>query len=138
MIWFCRVGEPYPILVILTSLLVFMLLAGCSQRGPILVTEQDSDSTIELRSGDVLELVLDGNPTTGFTWEMDPVDTGVLLQISEPEFKPDTNLTGSEGKFTWRFEAVNSGQTLLRLVYHRPFEQGVPPARIFEATIMVR
>jgi inhibitor of cysteine peptidase len=129
--------ESYQILAILTPLLIFMLLAGCGQRGPILVTEQDSGSTIELRSGDVLELVLDGNPTTGFTWQMDPVDTRVLLQIGS-EFKPDTNLTGSGGKFTWHFKAVNSGQTLLRLVYHRPFEQGVPPARIFETTIVVR
>jgi inhibitor of cysteine peptidase len=122
----------------LTPLLMFVLVAGCSQRGPILLTEQDSGSAVELRSGDTLELVLDGNLTTGFTWKMDPVDTGILLQIGEPEFKPDTNLTGSGGKFTWRFKAVNSGQTLLRLVYYRPFEQGVPPERIFEATIMVR
>jgi predicted secreted protein len=130
--------ESYQTLVVLTPLLVFMLLAGCSQGGPILVTKQDSGSTIDLRSGDTLELALDGNPTTGFTWEMDPVDTGILLQIGESGFKPDANTTGSGGTFTWRFEAVNSGQTLLRLAYHRPFEQGVPPARIFEATIVVR
>jgi predicted secreted protein len=131
--------ESYQILGILTSaLLMFVLLAGCSQRGAIVVTEQDSGNTIELRSGDILELVLDSNPTTGFTWEIEPIDTGVLLQIGEPEFKPDTELLGSGGKFTCRFEAASSGQTLLRLVYGRPFEQGLPQARTFQANIVVR
>jgi predicted secreted protein len=36
------------------------------------------------------------------------------------------------------FEAVAVGQTTLDLVYHRPWEKDVPPARTFGVTIVVK
>jgi inhibitor of cysteine peptidase len=99
------------------------------------LSEEDAGSTVELRMGDTIEVVLDGNPTTGFLWETAAVDASVLKQLGEPGFEPYTNLIGSGGKFTFRFEAVASGQTLLRLIYHRPWEKDVPPERTFEVTV---
>jgi inhibitor of cysteine peptidase len=102
------------------------------------VSEADAGSTVELRVGDTLEVVLDGNPTTGFSWETAAVDASVLKQLGEPGFQPDTSLIGSGGKFTFRFEAVGSGQALLRLIYHRPWEKDVPPEKTFEVTVIVQ
>jgi inhibitor of cysteine peptidase len=102
------------------------------------VSEEDDGSTVELRVGEGMEVVLDGNPTTGFLWEAEDLDTSVLKQLGEPDFQPDTALLGSGGKFTFRFEAVASGQTLLQLVYHRPWETDVPPEKTFEVTVMVQ
>ena len=102
------------------------------------LSEEDAGSTVELRVSDTMEVVLDGNPTTGFLWETAAVDASVLKQLGEPEFEPDTNLIGSGGKFTFRFEAVASGQTLLKLVYHRPWEKDVPPEETFEVTVIVQ
>ena len=105
---------------------------------PVSLSEGDSGSTVELRAGDTMEVVLDGNPTTGFEWETTDVDASVLNQLGDPGFEPDTNLMGSGGKFTFRFEAVASGQTLLKLVYHRPWETDVPPEKTFEVTVTVQ
>jgi inhibitor of cysteine peptidase len=102
------------------------------------VSEEDAGSTVELRVGDTLEVMLDGNPTTGFSWETAAVDASVLKQLGEPGFQPDTSLIGSGGKFTFRFEAAGSGQTLLRLIYHRPWEKDVPPEKTFEVTVIVQ
>jgi len=104
----------------------------------VTLSEEDAGSTVELRVGDTMEVVLDGNPTTGFSWETVAVDASVLKQLGEPGFEPYTNLIGSGGKFTFRFEAVASGQTLLRLVYHRPWETEVPPEETFEVTVVVQ
>ena len=100
--------------------------------------EGDAGSTVELGVGDTMDVVLEGNPTTGFSWETAALDASVLKQLGEPEFKPDTSLIGAGGKFTFRFEAVAPGQTLLQLVYHRPWETDVPPANTFEVTVVVQ
>jgi inhibitor of cysteine peptidase len=104
----------------------------------VTLSEEDTGSTVALRAGDTMEVVLDGNPTTGFSWETAAIDASVLKQLGEPGFEPYTNLIGSGGKFTFRFQAVSSGQTLLRLVYHRPWETEVPPEKTFEVTVVVQ
>jgi inhibitor of cysteine peptidase len=101
------------------------------------LSEADAGSAVTLAVGDTIEVVLDGNPTTGFTWETAAVDASVLRQLGEPEFEPESALIGAGGTFTFRFEAVAPGQTTLRLVYHRPWETGIPPERTFEVTVDV-
>jgi inhibitor of cysteine peptidase len=108
------------------------------QQATAVLHEGDAGSTVNLRVGDTMEVVLEGNPTTGFSWETAALDASVLKQLGEPEFKPDTSLIGAGGKFTFRFEAVASGQTLLQLVYHRPWETNVPPEKTFEMTVVVQ
>jgi inhibitor of cysteine peptidase len=102
------------------------------------LTEEDAGRTVELRVGDTMAVVLEGNPTTGFTWETAAVDASVLRQLGEPQFEPESSLIGAGGKFTFRFEAVAPGQTVLQLVYHRPWETDVPPANTFEVTAVVQ
>ena len=102
------------------------------------LSEEDAGSTVQLSVGEWMEVVLDGNPTTGFLWETAAADASVLRQLGEPDFESDTELLGSGGKFTFRFEAVASGQTLLQLVYLRPWETAVQPAKTFEVTVMVQ
>jgi len=105
------------------------------------LSEEDSGTTVQLRVGDTMDVTLDGNPTTGFAWETAAVDVSVLKQLGEPEYVPDPHpvgLVGSGGRFTFRFEAVASGQTVLRLIYHRPWEKDVPPEKTFEVTVTVQ
>ena len=106
---------------------------------PRTLSEADAGTTVQVRMHDTINVVLEGNPTTGFTWERAPDDesAAILEQLGDPEFKPATELVGSGGKFTFRFEAVASGQAVLRLIYHRPWETGVPPEETFEVTISV-
>ncbi|MEW6573924.1 MAG: protease inhibitor I42 family protein [Bacillota bacterium] len=63
-----------------------------------------------------------------------------LVQVrlnEQAEFKPDSNLLGSGGKTTYRFEAAVPGQTWLSLDYHRPWEKDVPALKTFEVLIIV-
>jgi inhibitor of cysteine peptidase len=101
-------------------------------------SENDSGSTVELRTGDTLAVMLSGNPTTGYQWEMASVDTNVLKQRGKPEYTSNSAAVGAGGKFIFAFEAAAPGQTVLRLVYRRPFEKNVPPASTFEITAVVK
>ncbi|NTW48476.1 MAG: protease inhibitor I42 family protein [Chlorobiales bacterium] len=105
------------------------------------ITEADANQSIELRVGDKLEVVLSGNPTTGFQWEISDADTTILRANGESEFKPSTNndaIVGSGGKVIMRFDAVKAGKMKLGFIYHRVFEKDVPPAQTFEVTVVVK
>ena len=110
---------------------------GPSDPSPIILKESQAGNTVEVSVGETFKVVLEGNPTTGYTWEINTLDTGILAQRGEPEFKPDSNAIGSGGTFTFTFQAVNIGQTILRLIYHRSWEQDVPPLKTFEVVVIV-
>lgn len=126
------------VLIILVSLLYACGAAGASEQSAKQLTEADNGRSIELSVGDKLEVTLPGNPTTGFQWEVSDVDSIILTPIGEPEFKPSSNAVGSGGNITLRFEAVGAGQTKLKLIHHRKFEDNVAPIQTFEVTVTVK
>ncbi len=115
------------------------LLAGCSGglAQPRTLTSKDSGSSVQLAIGETLAVSLEGNPTTGYTWEVGEVDQNVLKQIGDMTYQADSNAIGAGGVMTFHFQAVATGQTRLKLIYHRPFETDVPPIQTFDATLMV-
>lgn len=126
--------------LILTAAL--FVLVGCSpaQAGAktVTLTEADAGKTIELQNGNLLVVVLDGNITTGFNWEMVPQTPAVLKQLGEPEVNPDSSALGAGGKISLKFQAVQTGQVNLTLIYHRSFEKDVPPEKTYEVTVLVK
>jgi len=58
--------------------------------------------------------------------------------VGKIEFAPESGLLGAPGKQILRFEAVGLGQSTLKLVYHRPWEKGVEPAREFSVQAVGR
>ena len=126
------------IFIILAGLLYACGAQGSSEGSTKQLTEADTGRSLELSVGDQLEITLPANPTTGFQWEVDVVDITLLRQIGEPEFEAAGNAVGSGGQVTLRFEAVGTGQTELKLIHHRVFEEDVLPLQIFELSITVR
>jgi inhibitor of cysteine peptidase len=119
-------------------LLAIALLAAGKQRGITLrLTHEDSGSTITLHPGDTLELVLQGNPTTGYTWEVKAGSEALLKQKGEPEFTPDSKALGAEGRTTFRFDVVAEGKGSLVLLYRRTFEPEARPLRTFGIRIVI-
>ena len=66
------------------------------------------------------------------------IDENVLCQIGETQFEPDSKLLGAPGEQILRFGAVGTGQTTLKLVYHRPWEKGLEPSETFSTQVVVR
>jgi inhibitor of cysteine peptidase len=114
------------------------LIAAGRQRGITLRLEQtDSGSTITVHPGETLEIVLSGNPTTGYTWEVKPGSEALLKQKGEPEFTPDSKAVGSGGRMTFRFDVVTVGKGSLVLLYRRPFEKEIKPLRTFGIRVVI-
>ncbi len=119
-------------------MLALTLIAAGKQRGITLrLTHADSGSTITLHPGDTLEIVLQGNPTTGYTWEVKPGSETLLKQQGEPTFTPDSKALGSEGRMSFRFDVVTVGKGALVLLYRRTFEPEARPLRTFGIRIVI-
>jgi len=117
----------------------YELRASSGQPQPVMtrLTAKDAGSTVTLRVGDSLEIALEGNPTTGYTWEIAPGAGALMEQWGEREFKPYSSALGSGGMFTLRFKAIQQGEAQLKLIYHRTFEPDVPPLQTFEIKLVV-
>ncbi len=117
---------------------LLLLLFGCAPRTSHVLTAQDSGKTIELRPGETIQVVLEGNPTTGYTWEVSPESDAPVEAVGDWEFQPSSRALGAGGQLRLTLKAGRGGQGLLRLVYHRPFEAGTPPLATFEVTIVIK
>ncbi len=125
---------------LLFACLMFGMATGaCAARGadPLTLTSKDAGSTVHVKQGDVVTIALEGNPTTGYTWEVAPGSGVGLEQQGEPQFKPDSNARGAGGTMTLQFKASQPGTYPLKLIYHRTFEPNVPPLKSFEAVVVV-
>ena len=101
------------------------------------LTGGDAGKTIVLKLGDTLAATLEGNPTTGYIWVMDPAENSILKQVGEPEAVPETELLGASAMITLKFEAIKAGQTGLKLVYRQPWDKDTAPQKTFEAFVVV-
>lgn len=125
---------------LLTAFIVLIVLvSACSsyENGRTL-TDENSGQTIEMNVGDIFTVELEGNPSTGYTWEVAEMDTALLKQVGETEFETDNDLVGASGVLILRFEAIDTGETALNLVYHRPWEEDIPPEETFEVSLVVK
>ena len=96
----------------------------------LLLEEPDNASDIFLTQGDALQVRLPSNPTTGYSWSIASNAPSVLQPLGDPKFEPASKpMPGAGGTQTFGFRVVGGGPAFLELVYRRPFETDLPPAR---------
>ncbi|MFN8485156.1 MAG: protease inhibitor I42 family protein [Anaerolineae bacterium] len=132
-------------LTILSLALPF--LAGCgvlpSGRGaenPVQITSADNGKTVNLRLDQQAVVALDGNPTTGYTWEAAPPSSDSVTAVGEPQYKTDANAGGKAGvggTYTFTYQGAAVGAAKLSFAYRRPWERDTPPAQTFDVTLNV-
>jgi inhibitor of cysteine peptidase len=131
----------------LTALLAVILLNACSNPQSVQVsppeqlpiTTSDNGTKVNAFVGQELVITLEGNPSTGYTWETKDLDPSMFLQVGEPKFtSSNPNLVGSGGQQTLTIRILKTGTATLTLVYHRPSETGVAPADTFTVELLVK
>ena len=122
----------------LSAFCYLILLSGCVGKSTVNVNESQNGSSVDLQTGDMLVITLDGNPTTGYQWEMLPNTDGIVELQGDPEYKSGGNQVGSGGKYKFNVKAVKAGTTRVDLKYYRSFEAGVPPIQTFSIDISVK
>lgn len=125
------------ILILIPLLLV---AAACSpaSSGMLVLKEAAAGTRVEVQRGQVFQISLEGNLTTGYNWIVTPPDPAILEVQGEPEFTSDSSLLGSPGTITLTFKALTPGEVALHLEYQRPWAETVPPEKAFDVTIVVK
>ena len=133
-------NNRFSLVMLFTLLLALIVATGCSpQHQEVKATVDDNGREMQLKKGQTLVVTLEGNPTTGYSWEVaEPLDAQVLRQAGEAEFKAESEALGAGGVQILRFEAVTAGQITLKLVYHRPWEKDVEPLETYSIQVVVR
>jgi len=121
--------------VVLSMLLLLAVLGGCS--GDRTVTVDNDGDRVSLAPGEEIRVTLDGNITTGFSWELVEYDPLIISPLGDATYEEDGGDTvGAGGRWTWTLQAVAAGETPVRFVYHRTWEED-PPAQTFSFTAVV-
>lgn len=122
----------------LLALFAGIALSSCgTTSNAVHLEKKDAGRRITLSQGGELVVVLQGNISTGFQWEVASIDKGVLRQSARPAFEAYSDADGSGGDFTMRFQGVAPGETTLKLIYRRPFEPDEPPIENYQVTVRV-
>ena len=105
---------------------------------PLVIEARAGDET-RMRRGQLLAIALDSNASTGYAWEIVEDGSPLLEPASVPASTAPAAppMPGAGGTSRWRYRAVQTGTTTLRLVYRRSWEQGVEPMRTASYRVVV-
>jgi inhibitor of cysteine peptidase len=108
-----------------------------SPMAELVVTEQDTNKTFDLRVGDTVSIRLPENPTSGYRWNLEQV-TDDLVSVDSSEFdqSPGSGVGGA-GVRTIKLSAGAPGLTHVVLKNQRPWERTAVPVDQFEATFNI-
>lgn len=91
-------------------------------------------SSIQVKVNGTFSVVLESNPSTGFTWV--PKIDGQPFEPVDEEYKEGSNLLGSPGVQVFRIKALEAGTFNLRFSYERSWES--QPANQAGFTVIVK
>jgi predicted secreted protein len=122
---------------------IFLALQGCATSPPqaVRVQEEDSARTIELQTGQVLEIRLMTFPGRGLTIALGSVIAPTLALHGTPTHNDDNvagGVSGTGSYEAWRFRAVQPGQVAVRMDYRLQWEATGAPTRSVTYHVTVR
>lgn len=76
----------------------------------------------------VYKVELEGNPTTGYTWQYKMNPEGIVKEVKNEyvEDKQSGDAVGVGGKYVFEFEGVKAGEVTLEFRYARSWEDEEP------------
>jgi len=75
-----------------------------------------------VKRGENVAFLLESNPSTGYTWQIQDVNRSVLNPTPVGKFEAKSNLLGAPMKQTIQLVAGQDASTAFTLVYRRPWE----------------
>jgi inhibitor of cysteine peptidase len=123
-------------------LLVALLALACrthtARAESRVITDADKGALVQLKTGDILEVHLKSNPTTGYTWYVHPKSTPLLKLIGQAQTQAPQPGVGRPIFQIFRFQAVSAGNGVLLLHYVRSWEKPVPAEEEFDLHVSIR
>lgn len=112
----------------------------------LILTAQDNGSTVILRQGETLQVVLSGNAGTGYGWDLERHDPSRMEPLGMESRQapgpplPDGRslpLAGGPQQISFRFRMLRPGRSTLELRYWRPWEGASSIIERFRLQVMI-
>jgi len=100
------------------------------------VDESYDGQEYRLAPGHSFTLMLDSNPTTGYSWTASYDEKILALAARHYQQAGEGNVMGQGGKDTWIFKALQAGTTEIKMTYSRSWES-VEPIKTFTLKIVI-
>lgn len=99
-----------------------------------------TENEIMLRVGQTVKIMLKSNPTTGYSWQINPpLSQQAIIYLQSKGFKsPKNPRIGQGGSQYWVFKGKKPGKTTVSLEYKRPWETEWPAAEVKTYTFQVK
>lgn len=111
-------------------LLVFLSACAAQKRAP-------APASMTVAAGEEFDIRLPANPSTGFRWQVGSIDDKVV-RLVDTRYEPTaSDALGAGGTDVFSFVGVATGRGDIKLVFLRPWEKGVAPARTAEYSVDV-
>ncbi|MGB3081776.1 MAG: protease inhibitor I42 family protein [Candidatus Omnitrophota bacterium] len=112
--------------IILLVMLALFTVSGCAPAG-VIVVHLKGDAEIEIARNQELEVELEANPTTGYSWRVSGLaDSSILRLKGGSHYERKSDLIGGGDIEKYRFEALRGGRADLVFEYQRPWEDKEP------------
>ena len=122
----------YPVVI-----LVLIPSAVVARAATKVVTDADKGSTVHLKMGDILEVRLESNPTTGYEWSVDPKSTPLLKQTDQSQSPSTEPGVGRPIVQIFKFEPTGRGTGDLLLRYVRSWEKPSPNDQQYDLHVSI-
>jgi len=135
--------------VVLLSVLM-VLFAGCTSQPPSPpatpeptsapvrdFSEIDNGKSVQMPLGSEFRIVLEGNPTTGYSWNATLSEGLKLLDSNFTQSEHSQGMVGVGGNFYWDIRAAEMGEQHFSAIYGRPWENITGNETAFEMTFNV-
>ncbi len=100
-------------------------------------TGNDTGLSVQVNAGDLVQVELMENPTTGYSWDLSATDGLVLQDDQYVEDMHEEGMTGVGGVHTWTFEAQTGGEQAISGIYTRSWENDTGDEGTFDLIVTV-
>jgi inhibitor of cysteine peptidase len=125
--------------VMLPALMVAQDVRTPAQKPAVTVSLRDSRRVVHLKTGDLIAIRLDSNPSTGFAWTVRQRRGDVLAQKGMVHESGGVGIApGAGGTDVWTFEAARTGKERLTFRLLRPGEKDATAAKTAWYSVVVQ
>ena len=102
---------------------------------PAIILDPEMDNRVLV--GSLVNIVLDSNATTGYSWIPEANEYVELISNNYSVSEPDALLPGAGGGQTLTFYTCMRGKTMIELGYARPFEENTAPIQTLQIKVII-
>ena len=124
--------------LLLAALFLLAICPAGARAATKVVTDADKGGTVTIKMGDVLEVRLSSNPTTGYEWSVDPKSTPLLRQTGQSQSPAAQPGVGHPIVQIFKFEPTGKGMGILLLHYVRSWEKPDPNEQQYDLNVTIQ